>query len=87
MTNSDKLLQELTDKQKGGNLKAKDRYQIPVQDMPAQDGVERRSNMAEVATGYTEIQARLEAMRCLQCRNAPCMEGCPVRIRIREFVT
>ena len=87
MTNSDKLLQELTDKQKGGNLKAKDRYQIPVQDMPAQDGVERRSNMAEVATGYTEIQARLEAMRCLQCRNAPCMEGCPVRIHIREFVT
>ncbi|MHC4232862.1 MAG: NADPH-dependent glutamate synthase [Planctomycetota bacterium] len=87
MTNSDKLLQELTDKQKGGNLKAKDRYEIPVQDMPAQDGVERRSNMAEVATGYTEIQARLEAMRCLQCRNAPCMEGCPVRIRIREFVT
>jgi glutamate synthase (NADPH/NADH) small chain len=87
VTNSDKLLQELTDKQKGGNLKAKDRYQIPVQDMPAQDGVERRSNMAEVATGYTEIQARLEAMRCLQCRNAPCMEGCPVRIRIREFVT
>jgi glutamate synthase (NADPH/NADH) small chain len=87
VTNSDKLLQELTDKQKGGNLKAKDRYEIPVQDMPAQDGVERRSNMAEVATGYTEIQARLEAMRCLQCRNAPCMEGCPVRIRIREFVT
>ncbi len=87
MTSSDKLLQELTDKQKGGNLKAKDRYEIPVQDMPAQDGVERRSNMAEVATGYTEIQARLEAMRCLQCRNAPCMEGCPVRIRIREFVT
>ncbi|MFZ9011913.1 MAG: dihydropyrimidine dehydrogenase, partial [Anaerohalosphaeraceae bacterium] len=87
MTSSDKLLQELTEKQKGGNLKAKDRYEIPLQDMPAQDGVERRRNMAEVATGYTEIQARLEAMRCLQCRNAPCMEGCPVRIRIREFVT
>ncbi|MHC5159333.1 MAG: NADPH-dependent glutamate synthase, partial [Planctomycetota bacterium] len=67
-------------------LKAKDRYEIPLQDMPAQDGVERRRNMEEVATGYTETQARLEAMRCLQCRNAPCMEGCPVRIRIRDFV-
>ena len=86
MTNSDKLLQELIEKQKAGNLKAKDRYEIPLQDMPAQDGVERRRNMEEVATGYTETQARLEAMRCLQCRNAPCMEGCPVRIRIRDFV-
>lgn len=86
MTNSDKLLQELIEKQKGGNLKAKDRYEIPAQDMPAQDGVQRRGNMDEVALGYTETQARLEAMRCLQCRNAPCMEGCPVRIRIRDFV-
>jgi glutamate synthase (NADPH/NADH) small chain len=86
VTNSDKLLQELIAKQKAGNLKAKDRYEIPLQDMPAQDGVERRRNMEEVATGYTETQARLEAMRCLQCRNAPCMEGCPVRIRIRDFV-
>jgi len=42
--------------------------------------------MNEVALGYTEIQARLEATRCLQCRNAPCVEGCPVRIRIRDFV-
>jgi glutamate synthase (NADPH/NADH) small chain len=86
VTNSEKLLQELIAKQKAGNLKAKDRYEIPLQDMPAQDGVERRRNMEEVATGYTETQARLEAMRCLQCRNAPCMEGCPVRIRIRDFV-
>jgi len=86
VTNSDKLLQELIEKQKAGNLKAKDRYEIPLQDMPAQDGVQRRRNMEEVATGYTETQARLEAMRCLQCRNAPCMEGCPVRIRIRDFV-
>ena len=87
MTNSDKLLQDLIEKQKAGNLKAKDRYKIPAQDMPAQDGLRRRSNMEEVALGYTETQARLEAMRCLQCRNAPCMGGCPVRIRIREFVS
>jgi glutamate synthase (NADPH/NADH) small chain len=86
VTNSDKLLQELIEKQNAGNLKAKDRYEIPAQDMPAQDGLQRRSNMEEVALGYSETQARLEAMRCLQCRNAPCMEGCPVRIRIRDFV-
>ncbi|MBN1124880.1 MAG: NADPH-dependent glutamate synthase [Sedimentisphaerales bacterium] len=54
--------------------------------MPAQDAVVRRSNINEVALGYTETQARLEAMRCLQCKNAPCVEGCPVRIRIRDFV-
>ncbi|MDO8303173.1 MAG: NADPH-dependent glutamate synthase, partial [Sedimentisphaerales bacterium] len=40
-----------------------------------------------VATGYTELQARLEAMRCLQCKSSPCVEGCPVKIKIREFVT
>lgn len=86
MTNSEILLQELIEKQDCGKLKAKDRYEIPLQDMPAQDGVQRRTNMEEVALGYTETQARLEAMRCLQCKNAPCMEGCPVRIRIRDFV-
>jgi glutamate synthase (NADPH/NADH) small chain len=42
--------------------------------------------MDEVALGYTAEQAQTEAMRCLQCRNAPCVDGCPVRIRIRDFV-
>ncbi|HIJ67583.1 MAG TPA: NADPH-dependent glutamate synthase [Planctomycetes bacterium] len=54
--------------------------------MPQQDGTERRDNVNEVALGFTETQARLEAMRCLQCRNAPCMQGCPVRIRIGDFI-
>jgi glutamate synthase (NADPH/NADH) small chain len=67
-------------------MKPKDRYEIPPQDMPSQDAVERRTNVSEVATGYTETQAQLEAMRCLQCKNAPCVKGCPVRIRIRDFV-
>jgi glutamate synthase (NADPH/NADH) small chain len=87
VSNDKKLLQGLIEKQTVGNLKAKERYEIPAQDMPAQDGIQRRSNMEEVAVGYSETQARLEAMRCLQCRNAPCMDGCPVRIRIRDFVT
>ena len=82
----EELLQRLLEKQKAGGLKPKDRYEIPPQEMPAQDAVERRSNVNEVATGYTETQARLEALRCLQCKNAPCIEGCPVQIRIQDFI-
>ncbi|MHC5082658.1 MAG: NADPH-dependent glutamate synthase [Planctomycetota bacterium] len=80
------MLKDVLEKQQAGTFKAKDRYEIPAQEMPAQDGTVRRGNVKEVATGYTETQARLEAMRCLQCRNEPCVAGCPVRIRIRDFV-
>jgi len=80
------LLHELSQKQNNGGLKPKERLAIPPQDMPQQDPAVRRRNVSEVAQGYTEEQARLEAMRCLQCRNAPCVEGCPVRINIRDFV-
>lgn len=83
----EKMLNELLDKQASGELKAKDRYAIPAQEMPVQDGVARRGTMTEVALGYTKTQAQLEALRCLGCANAPCMEGCPVRIRIKDFVT
>ncbi|MHC5075719.1 MAG: NADPH-dependent glutamate synthase [Planctomycetota bacterium] len=81
------MLQKLLDKQKSGDLKPSDRFEIPPQDIPEQDAVERRSNVNEVALGYTESEAKLEAMRCLQCKNAPCVKGCPVRIKIRDFVT
>jgi glutamate synthase (NADPH/NADH) small chain len=80
------LLQQLQEKQRAGKISPADRYKIPPQDMPSQDAVERRTNVSEVATGYTETQARLEAMRCLQCKNAPCVKGCPVRIRIKDFI-
>lgn len=86
MTEQNKILQDLIKKHQAGELKPKDRYEIPAQAMPAQDADQRRQNMYEVAEGFTEEQARTEAMRCLQCKNAPCMEGCPVRIRIREFI-
>jgi glutamate synthase (NADPH/NADH) small chain len=79
-------LQELLKKQAVGELKPSDRYAISPQPMPAQDEVERRGNINEVALGYTETSARLEALRCLQCKNAPCVQGCPVRIRIKDFV-
>ena len=82
-----RMLQELLAKQGRGELKASDRYEVPPQEMPEQDAVERGSNVNEVALGYTETQARLEALRCLQCKNAPCVNGCPVQIRIKDFVT
>jgi glutamate synthase (NADPH/NADH) small chain len=88
MTSEDKkkLLRELLAKKNSGGLKTKDRLAIPPQEIPEQDANARRRNVNEVALGYTEEQARIEALRCLQCRNAPCVEGCPVRIRIRDFV-
>jgi len=80
------LLNELLTKQKTDKLKPSERYEIPPQDMPEQDPVKRRTNVNEVATGYTDSHARLEAMRCLQCKKAPCIKGCPVQIRIQDFV-
>jgi len=82
-----KLLQQLLEKHKAGQLKPADRYDIPSQPMPEQDPNERIQNVNEVTLGYTEKQARLEAMRCLQCKNAPCVKGCPVKIRIKDFVS
>jgi glutamate synthase (NADPH/NADH) small chain len=67
-------------------LKPRDRLAIPPQEMPAQDPAERRGNTREVALGYFPEQAQLEALRCLQCKNAPCVNGCPVRIDIPGFV-
>ncbi|MFC1676137.1 NADPH-dependent glutamate synthase [Planctomycetota bacterium] len=81
-----KLLEDILEKQKTVGLKPADRYEIPPQEMPAQDADERRKNVSEVATGYTETQAQLEALRCLQCKTEPCIKGCPVKIRIRDFV-
>ncbi len=67
-------------------LTPRERLAIPSQIMPAQDPAIRRQNIQEVALGYTPEQARVEAMRCLQCKNAPCVAGCPVRIDIPGFV-
>ncbi len=70
----------------GQTLSPKDRMSIPAQEMPSQAPEVRRHNMNEVALGYTAEQAQLEAKRCLQCKNAPCVSGCPVRIRIPDFL-
>ena len=54
--------------------------------MPEQDEVLRRDNFDEVALGYTEEMAIEEAKRCLNCKNMPCRSGCPVNVRIPEFI-
>ena len=70
----------------GKTLGNRDRLAIPAQEMPTQDPALRVTNMEEVALGYSPAQARVEAERCLSCRNAPCVEGCPVRIDIPGFL-
>ncbi len=54
--------------------------------MPTQDPSVRATNFDEVALGYTEEQALDEALRCLGCKNMPCVSGCPVNIRIPDFI-
>ena len=54
--------------------------------MPSQDPNVRNSNFLEVALGYTEEQALDEAQRCLHCKNHPCVSGCPVNVKIPEFI-
>ena len=54
--------------------------------MPEQEANVRNANFKEVALGYTLEQAQNEAQRCLNCKNKPCVSGCPVGIPIPEFV-
>ena len=56
-------------------------------EMPVQKPDVRNKNFSEVALGYTEEQAIDEANRCLNCKNKPCVGGCPVSIDIPEFIT
>lgn len=54
--------------------------------MPEQAPDVRNKNFLEVSTGYTEEMAVEEATRCLNCKNKPCVSGCPVNVRIPEFI-
>ena len=56
-------------------------------EMPVQDPSERVRNFGEVALGYTEETAVAEAQRCLNCKNKPCVAGCPVNIAIPDFIS
>ncbi|WP_268257784.1 NADPH-dependent glutamate synthase [Thermoanaerobacterium xylanolyticum] len=54
--------------------------------MPEQEPNVRNKNFKEVALGYEENMAVEEAERCIQCKNQPCVEGCPVHVKIPEFI-
>ena len=54
--------------------------------MPSQDPQVRARNFEEVAIGYSAETAIDEALRCLGCKHMPCAEGCPVNIRIPDFI-
>jgi glutamate synthase (NADPH/NADH) small chain len=54
--------------------------------MPEQEPDVRNKNFLEVTLGYTPEMAQEEAQRCLQCKNKPCVAGCPVNVQIPEFI-
>ena len=56
-------------------------------EMPTQEPAVRAHNFDEVALGYSEEIAIAEAQRCLNCKNAPCVNGCPVNIDIPNFIS
>lgn len=67
-------------------LTRRERMAMERQAMPAQVSASRRANFEEVNLGFTPDQAILEAQRCLACRRPVCIDGCPVGIRIVDFI-
>jgi len=67
-------------------LTTKERLLIKPVVMPQQDHRERIHNVNEVPLGFTAEMAFEESQRCLQCKNAPCIKGCPVSIDIPAFI-
>lgn len=67
-------------------MKPAERMKIPRQAMPERDAQERSRTFAEVNLGLPEQIAMLEAQRCLQCKDAKCIQGCPVNIDIPAFI-
>jgi len=68
------------------NITNKERMAIPRQPMPAQDPTERSRNFQEVNLGSTPELAMKEALRCIQCKDPVCIKGCPVNIKIDQFI-
>ncbi len=68
-------------------LANKERMKIPRQPMPEQNSVERRNNFNEVNIGFTEELAKMEALRCIQCPKPTCVSGCPVGVKIGDFIS
>jgi glutamate synthase (NADPH) small chain len=68
------------------SITAKERLAIPRQEMLSQDPEVRSHNFQEVNLGYTKELAQQEALRCLQCKDPACIKGCPVNIKIDQFI-
>jgi glutamate synthase (NADPH/NADH) small chain len=67
-------------------ISPKERMLIDRVGMPEQDAEQRSHTFTEVNLGFTHQLAVLEAERCLQCKNAKCIDGCPVRVDIPRFI-
>lgn len=67
-------------------MKPEERMQIERQKMPEQAAEVRAANFKEVNIGLAAEAARLEANRCLRCKNAKCITGCPVGVNIPAFL-
>jgi len=70
----------------GVPLSKRERLTIGRQTMPARDAHERSGTFDEVNLGFTEHLAMAEAQRCLACKRATCVEGCPVSVDIPTFI-
>ncbi len=67
-------------------LSPKERVRIPRQAMPEQEPQARRGNFQEVNLGLAPAAAAREASRCIACPDPKCVKGCPVGVKVREFV-
>ena len=67
-------------------ISPKERMLLERVGMPEQDAEQRSHTFTEVNLGFTHQLAILEAERCLQCKNAKCIDGCPVRVDIPRFI-
>ena len=62
------------------------KVKVTRQPMPEQAPEERIKNFSEVPFGFSGETAMLEASRCLQCKKQPCVSGCPVSVKIPQFI-
>ena len=67
-------------------LTLKERMNVPHQHMPEQAPALRVTNFTEVNLGYSEELAKQEALRCLECAKATCVDNCPVGVKVKDFV-
>jgi glutamate synthase (NADPH) small chain len=67
-------------------LSMKERVKVPRQKMPEQEPSARRTNFDEVNLGLAAAVAGTEASRCIECADPKCVKGCPVGVKVREFV-